>query len=47
VRELAEAAGLIENAGFTFYDDIVHGYGGGLVLDPSWYEIDDHRHEPL
>jgi hypothetical protein len=23
-----------------------HGYGGGLVLDPSWYEFDDHRPEP-
>jgi Xaa-Pro aminopeptidase len=31
VRELAEAAKLIEDAGFTFYDDIVHGYGGGYL----------------
>lgn len=31
VRELAEAAKLIEHAGFTFYDDVVHGYGGGYL----------------
>lgn len=31
VRELAEAARLIEDAGFTFYDDLVHGYGGGYL----------------
>ncbi|MEX2126709.1 MAG: M24 family metallopeptidase [Xanthobacteraceae bacterium] len=31
VRELAEAAKLIENAGFSFYDDVVHGYGGGYL----------------
>jgi Xaa-Pro dipeptidase len=30
-RELAEAAGLIERAGFSFYDDVVHGYGGGYL----------------
>jgi Xaa-Pro aminopeptidase len=31
VRELAEAAKLIEKAGFSFYDDVVHGYGGGYL----------------
>jgi Xaa-Pro aminopeptidase len=31
VRELADAAKLIENAGFSFYDDVVHGYGGGYL----------------
>jgi Xaa-Pro dipeptidase len=30
-REIAEAAKLIEDAGFTFYDDVVHGYGGGYL----------------
>jgi Xaa-Pro aminopeptidase len=30
-RELAEAAKLIEHAGFSFYDDVVHGYGGGYL----------------
>jgi len=30
-RELAEAAQLIEKAGFTFYDDVVHGFGGGYL----------------
>ncbi|HSL26529.1 MAG TPA: M24 family metallopeptidase [Acidimicrobiia bacterium] len=29
-----EAAGVIEDAGFTIYDDLVHGYGGGY-LPPS------------
>jgi len=26
-----EAAGVIEEAGFTTYDDLVHGYGGGYL----------------
>jgi Xaa-Pro aminopeptidase len=30
-RELAEAAKVIERAGFSFYDDVVHGYGGGYL----------------
>ena len=30
-REIAEAAKLIEHAGFSFYDDVVHGYGGGYL----------------
>jgi Xaa-Pro aminopeptidase len=28
-REIVETTGLIEAAGFSIYDDIVHGYGGG------------------
>jgi Xaa-Pro aminopeptidase len=30
-RELAEAAKVIERAGLTFYDDVVHGFGGGYL----------------
>jgi Xaa-Pro aminopeptidase len=30
-RDLAEAAVVIERAGFTFYDDVVHGFGGGYL----------------
>ncbi|MFP3913261.1 MAG: M24 family metallopeptidase [Actinomycetota bacterium] len=30
-RELVEAAGVIEESGFTIYDDLVHGYGGGYL----------------
>jgi Xaa-Pro aminopeptidase len=28
-REIVAATGLIEDAGFSIYDDIVHGFGGG------------------
>jgi Xaa-Pro dipeptidase len=28
-QEIVDASGLIEDAGFTIYDDIVHGFGGG------------------
>ena len=31
VAQLAEAAELIEQAGFTTYDDVVHGFGGGYL----------------
>jgi Xaa-Pro dipeptidase len=31
VRELAVGRDIIEKAGFTFYDDLVHGYGGGYL----------------
>ena len=31
VRELAVGARVIEAAGFTFYDDLVHGFGGGYL----------------
>lgn len=30
-RELAVGAQVIEGAGFTFYDDLVHGFGGGYL----------------
>jgi Xaa-Pro dipeptidase len=29
MQEIIEAAGLIEDAGFSVYDDLVHGFGGG------------------
>lgn len=29
--ELVEASGMIEAAGFTTYDDLVHGFGGGYL----------------
>ena len=28
-QEIVDASGVIEDAGFTIYDDIVHGFGGG------------------
>ena len=28
-----EASGIIEDSGFTTYDDLVHGYGGGYPDD--------------
>jgi Xaa-Pro dipeptidase len=28
-REIVDATGVIEDAGFTIYDDILHGFGGG------------------
>ena len=31
VRELIQASILIEEAGFTIIDDLVHGYGGGYL----------------
>jgi Xaa-Pro dipeptidase len=30
-EEVIEAASVIENAGYTIYDDLVHGYGGGYL----------------
>ncbi len=30
-REVVEAAGVIERAGFTIIDDLLHGYGGGYL----------------
>jgi Xaa-Pro aminopeptidase len=29
VAEILEASALIEKAGFTVYDDVMHGFGGG------------------
>ena len=31
VRDLVEASAVIEEMGFTIYDDLVHGYGGGYL----------------
>ena len=31
VQRLVEASGVIEERGFTTYDDLVHGYGGGYL----------------
>jgi Xaa-Pro dipeptidase len=31
VRDIVAAAGVIEDAGFTIYDDLVHGYVGGYL----------------
>ncbi|HSK97797.1 MAG TPA: M24 family metallopeptidase, partial [Euzebyales bacterium] len=30
-QEVVDAAGVIEDAGFTTWDDLVHGYGGGYL----------------
>jgi Xaa-Pro aminopeptidase len=45
VRELAEAAKLIETAGFSFYDDVVHGYGGGYL--PPIIGSPTRKNDPL
>jgi Xaa-Pro aminopeptidase len=29
MQQIVDAAGLIEDAGFTVYDDLMHGFGGG------------------
>jgi Xaa-Pro dipeptidase len=29
MQQIIDAAGVIENAGFTVYDDLMHGFGGG------------------
>jgi len=31
-RQIIDAAGVIEDAGFTIIDDLLHGYGGGYLL---------------
>ncbi|HEU5112147.1 MAG TPA: M24 family metallopeptidase [Acidimicrobiia bacterium] len=31
VRDLVDASSVIEEMGFTIYDDLVHGYGGGYL----------------
>jgi Xaa-Pro aminopeptidase len=45
VRELEIGRKVIEDAGFTFYDDLVHGFGGGytqpIIGSPT------RGHEPL
>jgi Xaa-Pro aminopeptidase len=29
MQQIVDAAGVIEDAGFTIYDDLMHGFGGG------------------
>ena len=43
-REIVQAGNVIEEAGFTIYDDLVHGFGGGYwppVLGVKHRETDD------
>ncbi len=44
-EEVVEAAGVIESAGFTIYDDLVHGYGGGYL--PPILGSASRMNEPL
>lgn len=43
--EVVAAAGVIEDAGFTIYDDLVHGYGGGYF--PPIFGSRSRMNEPL
>jgi Xaa-Pro aminopeptidase len=43
--EVVEAAGVIESGGFTIYDDLVHGYGGGYL--PPILGSASRMNEPL
>jgi Xaa-Pro aminopeptidase len=45
VRELVTAAELIAAAGFTIYDDLVHGFGGGYL--PPVLRTQERQHEPI
>ena len=45
VGQLVEAARVIEDAGFTTYDDLVHGYGGGYL--PPILGSSSRRNEPI
>jgi Xaa-Pro dipeptidase len=45
VRELVEASSVIEENGFTIYDDLVHGYGGGYL--PPVLGSASRAHRPL
>jgi Xaa-Pro aminopeptidase len=46
VRELVEASSVIEENGFTIYDDLVHGYGGGYLPPVLGSASRDHRPTP-
>lgn len=46
VRQLVEASGVIEENGFTIYDDLVHGYGGGYLPPVLGSASRDHRPIP-
>ena len=43
--DVISAAGVIEDAGFTIYDDLVHGYGGGYF--PPILGTQSRMNEPL
>ncbi len=43
--EVVEAAAIIEDAGFSIYDDLVHGYGGGYL--PPIIGSRSRMNEPL
>ncbi len=45
VHELAVGAKVIEEAGFTFYDDLVHGFGGGYF--PPIVGSPTRKNDPL
>lgn len=45
VSELAVGAEVIEEAGFTFYDDLVHGFGGGYF--PPIVGSPTRKNDPL
>jgi Xaa-Pro dipeptidase len=45
VRELVEASSVIEEMGFTIYDDLVHGYGGGYL--PPVLGTASRAHRPI
>ncbi len=44
-EEVIAAAGVIEDTGFTIYDDLVHGYGGGYF--PPILGTQSRMNEPL
>lgn len=44
-EEVIAAAGIIEDSGFTIYDDLVHGYGGGYF--PPILGTRSRMNEPL
>lgn len=46
VQELVEASSVIEENGFTIYDDLVHGYGGGYLPPVLGSASRDHRPIP-
>jgi len=46
VRDLVEASSVIEDNGFTIYDDLVHGYGGGYLPPVLGSTSRDHRPVP-
>lgn len=46
VRDLVTASAVIEDNGFTIYDDLVHGYGGGYLPPVLGSASRDHRPVP-